>query len=197
MNLRTSLRSRSWGTVLIGLTGLTLLGLAIWFAVEGTRNRSADFRDLVLEDVHGHAVPLSDYLGRPLVLHFFTTWCDQCEAMAPVLSNTSQAMSNEVQIIGVSLDLISDFQLHEGEFKSGERLADVAEFQERHSAGYPVLFDRDGKFAAAFYGHEVPVHVVLDSNLNLLRRFTGKRNEAGLRSILQACLAEDHRRTTL
>ncbi len=179
-------------TIVFGLLCGGLVAFAGWLF--NSESGPPDYGKLTLEDAEGRHVHLSDFGGRPVMLHFFTTWCDQCEAMAPVLTATSETMAKDVRIIGVSLDLVPDFQLDEAKFEPDTRLEEVMQFVKRHDAGYPVLFDRQGKIAAALNGHEVPVHVVFDSEWKVLRRFTGKRNEDGLRSILQACVEEDRKK---
>jgi peroxiredoxin len=39
----------------------------------------------VLADASGAMVSLSDYRGRPLVLHFWATWCPYCKKLQPGL----------------------------------------------------------------------------------------------------------------
>ena len=190
----TTQRSKSLSgyTIVFGLLCGVLVAFAAWLFT--TESGPPDYGKLTLEDAEGRHVHLSDFGGRPVMLHFFTTWCEQCEAMAPVLSTTSETMAKDVQIIGVSLDLTPDFQLDHAKFEPASRLEDVKQFVKRHDAGYPILFDPKGRITAALNGHEVPVHVIFDSKLKVLRRFTGKRNEDGLRSILQACVEEDRKK---
>lgn len=192
-------RTRSRASFLIGMMGSTVLVLSLWYAIgkPGLPVPPPDYRNLVLENAQGESVTLSHFQGRPVMLHFFTTWCDQCEVMAPDLATTSKAMSNEVQIVGVSLDLLPDFQLGDAKFDSESRATEVEQFLKKHNVDYPVLFDRSGKCANALLGHQVPVQVVFGSSTKLLRRFTGVRSREGLRAILKACVEEDREQARL
>lgn len=196
MSLQTDKNTRLPVTLLVGLLALATVGatVAVFFGGPQLRDGRPDYRDLAFVDADGKEVHLSDYKGRPVMLHFFTTWCTQCDAMAPVLKATRKRLGDDLQIVGVSLDLLPDFQLHDAQLDAVARLADVNDFEKRHDVGYPILFDRTGGAAVALNGFEVPVHVVFDSETKLLRRFTGKRTESGFRAILQACLKEDQKR---
>lgn len=189
MNPRSKSVFLSGYTMVFGLLGSVLVAFFLWLF--STESGPPEYGKLTLEDAEGRRVRLSEFGGRPVMLHFFTTWCNQCEAMAPVLAATSETMEEDIQIVGVSLDLLPNFQLHDAKLEPDARMEEVKQFMGRHDAGYPILFDRDGKCAAVLNGHEVPVHVIFDSEWKLLRRFTGERNEDGLRSILQACVKED------
>lgn len=186
-------------SLLFGLLASAALGVAIALLSGEPRLRDGrpDYRDLLLRDADGREVRLGDYQGRPVMLHFFTTWCTQCEAMAPVLATTHKDLGEDLQIVGVSLDLLPDFQLHDAKLDPVARSVVVNDFLKRHDAGYPVLFDRNGDCAVALNGYEVPVHVVFDSDTKLLRRFTGQRTQDGFQAILQACLEEDRERRNL
>jgi len=165
-----------------------LAGIFLWLFLPASG--PPDYGKLTFEDAAGGKVRLSDLADRPVMLHFFTTWCDQCETMAPALATVGATMTNDVRVVGVSLDLIPDFQLDDGTFDPDTRLEDVQRFARRHGSTHPILFDRLGHGAAALNGHEVPVQLIFDAETRLIRRFTGARTEAGLREILRVCLEE-------
>lgn len=182
-----------------GLAVIALLGAGIaWFSRDsGTREGRPDYAHLSLHDAHGNEVRLGDYRGRPVMLHFFTTWCTQCDAMVPAVVATRRVFRDSLQVVGVSLDLLPEFQHHDAKPDAKARLAEVNELLKRHGVDHPVLFDHTGACASALSGHEVPVHVVFDSETRLLRRFAGTRSEEGLQAILEACVQEDRERRTL
>jgi len=41
--------------------------------------------DWTLNDAEGNPVSLSDYRGKPLILHFWATWCPYCTKLQPGL----------------------------------------------------------------------------------------------------------------
>lgn len=80
----------------------------------------ADAPELVLKDLAGNEVKLSDYKGKVVLLNFWATWCAPCRAEIPAfLRLREQYQDRGLEVIGVSLDeeasdVVSDFatQLH-------------------------------------------------------------------------------------
>ena len=182
-------------TIAFALLGALLAGIFIWLFLPGAG--PPDYGKLTFEHEKGGKVRLSDLADRPVMLHFFTTWCDECETMAPAVAAVGSTMTNNLRVIGVSLDLIPDFQLSDGTFDPETRLEDVRRFARRHGFTHPILFDRRGHAAAPLNGYEVPVQTLFDAETRLVRRFTGTRTEAGLRQILTVCLEETRRDSSL
>jgi thiol-disulfide isomerase/thioredoxin len=63
-----------------GLGSLTLYGLE-----QGTRLPQLSFRDS-----RGASVALEDYVGKPLVVNLWATWCPPCRREMPVLANAQR-----------------------------------------------------------------------------------------------------------
>jgi peroxiredoxin len=96
--------------------------------VEGPGGRTAETVDFELADARGgQPVRLSDFRGRPVVVHFFTTWCAPCEAEFQNLNTLARAHADagDLAIVGVALDL------------DGKKLLPV--FLEVRGLNYPVL----------------------------------------------------------
>lgn len=59
--------------------------------------------EFVLPDASGKLISLKDYRGKPLVIHFWATWCPYCKKVQPGL----QALANdykdrEMVLLGIS-----------------------------------------------------------------------------------------------
>lgn len=59
--------------------------------------------DFTLQDSQGKWVSLQDYRGKPLILHFWATWCPYCKKLQPGLEKLAAEFSGDgVTILGVS-----------------------------------------------------------------------------------------------
>jgi cytochrome c biogenesis protein CcmG/thiol:disulfide interchange protein DsbE len=58
-----------------------------------------------LKDMSGNVVDSSDFLGKPTVINFFTTWCPPCiEEMPGLVDVYNKYKDNGFELLGISLD---------------------------------------------------------------------------------------------
>lgn len=96
--------------------------------------------DLTLPDAQGTPRKLSAWLGRPLIINFWATWCEPCRREIPLLERLlHQAASRGgktsagLEVIGIAVD---------------DRDA-VLKYMHRMGVDYPILIGgEDGGFAA-------------------------------------------------
>lgn len=101
-----------------------------------------------LLDTAGEIVELSSLRGRPVLLHFWTTWCLECAVDLPVMQDLSGQYGEDLQVIGVDV---------------GEPAGRVDAAAERHGARYPMLLDRDELVARAYGVSTYPATFVIDA----------------------------------
>jgi thiol-disulfide isomerase/thioredoxin len=90
--------------------------------------------DLTLPDVKGVEKSLRDYLGRPVIINFWATWCGPCRREIPLLQQLRQTYRGErLEVVGIAVD-----------FKAA-----VAQYLRKTPISYPVLVGEDQGYAAA------------------------------------------------
>jgi peroxiredoxin len=107
--------------------------------------------DFYLDGISDTAIHLSDKQGNPVVVSFFTTWCDNCRVQMPVLVDAAVNLPN-VTFMAVNLQ---------------EAAAPVEQFAADYGATFAVLLDRDGEVAASWKvggpGQPLPATFFIDT----------------------------------
>lgn len=60
--------------------------------------------ELVFTGLDGEPVPVSQYIGRPIVMEVWATWCSKCQKSRSVLSGISDEINELGTVIAVSVD---------------------------------------------------------------------------------------------
>ena len=107
--------------------------------------------DAELETLEGEAVSLLDYVepGKPTLIEFWASWCEQCEALQPQLDAVQARYGDEVNVVAVAV----------GVSQSPRR---VRRHLEDHDPGYPFLFDARGNAVRAYNASTTSIIVMLD-----------------------------------
>lgn len=59
----------------------------------------------MLNDAQGNEYNLADYHGRPLIIHFWATWCPYCKKLQPGLEKLKlEYQDTDLAILGVSFN---------------------------------------------------------------------------------------------
>ncbi|HCK59595.1 MAG TPA: hypothetical protein DHW11_00105 [Gemmatimonadetes bacterium] len=106
-----------------------------------------------LEDLEGNAVSLLDYVeaGKPAVLEFWATWCEQCEALQPQFDELQARYGEQVSVVAIAVGVSQSVR------RVKRHIAD-------HDPGYPYLFDKRGAAVRAYNATTTSIVVVLDSD---------------------------------
>jgi cytochrome c biogenesis protein CcmG/thiol:disulfide interchange protein DsbE len=122
---------------------------------------------------------LSDYKGKVVVLDFYATWCEPCQAETPRLVELQrQYTAQGLQVIGLNVG---------GE----EDREQVPKFAKQFGIQYPLAFP-DDELADGYLGdnQNIPQALVFDRNGNLVKRFVGYSESSGaeLERVVKASL---------
>jgi thiol-disulfide isomerase/thioredoxin len=90
--------------------------------------------DLSMPDLTGQQKSLRDYLGHPLIVNFWATWCGPCRREIPLLQQLRATYRHDgLEIVGIAVD-----------FQKA-----VADFVAKTPISYPLLIGEDQGMAAA------------------------------------------------
>lgn len=61
--------------------------------------------DFTLADPQGKMHSLAEYNGKPLILHFWATWCPYCKKLQPGLDSIADTYEDtDLQVLGISFN---------------------------------------------------------------------------------------------
>jgi cytochrome c biogenesis protein CcmG, thiol:disulfide interchange protein DsbE len=131
-----------------------LLALLVWKVVAEERGAEPiavgdPAPDFTLPRLDGSGeLSLASLRGQPVVLNFWASWCDPCEAEAPELEATWQRYRDRgLVVVGVNFNDLSD---------------DAKRFARKNRMTFPLVRDRAGNTITRYRGYGVPVTYVID-----------------------------------
>jgi thiol-disulfide isomerase/thioredoxin len=117
-------------------------------------SQSAKAPHLVLKDLKGRTVRLSDFKGKTVLLNFWATWCIPCRAEIPQLVKwQKQYKSKGLQIVGIT-------------FPPTNR-ARVDAFAHSNKMNYPILFGSKATKHLFSNSEALPISVIIDKDGNI------------------------------
>jgi thiol-disulfide isomerase/thioredoxin len=111
---------------------------------------------LELPDLEGHLHSLRSFVGGPLILNFWATWCEPCRREIPLLQELRRTHRREhLEIVGIAIDMPQAVQ----------------DYVHRRPIDYPLLVgEKQGLAAAEQFGMEpvLPFSVFADAKGRIL-----------------------------
>lgn len=126
--------------------------------------------DFVVEDADGNEVKLSDFLGKPMVVNFWASWCGPCKSEMPEFDEAYAEYGDQVQFVMVNLT--------DG---SRETMKDAMTYIEENGYSFPVYYDTKLSAAIAYGVSSVPVTYFIDAQGNGIAQARGALDGATLR----------------
>ena len=124
---------------------------------------------LDLISLDGKTVNLADYLGKPLVINFWASWCPPCKDELSLLQTTYSENRADVEFIGINM----------AESESAAR--DVVD---GFGLSYLILMDGESKAAETLFIQALPTTLFFDAEGQLLSRHIGLLDKSLLENYL-------------
>ncbi|MBQ7801535.1 MAG: TlpA family protein disulfide reductase [Oscillospiraceae bacterium] len=129
---------------------------------EATEPEKAYAPDFMVVDAEGNEVKLSDFVGKPVLLNFWASWCGPCKSEMPELEEAYQEWQDEIQFLMVNLT--------DGSY---ETLESAQEFLAGTDYTFPVYFDTASEAANAYGVSSIPTTWFIDAEGVLVARYVG------------------------
>ena len=131
-------------------------------APEETEPPKVEAPDFTAVDADGTEVKLSDYVGKPIVLNFWASWCSPCKSEMPEFNAAWEELDGEVQFLMVNMT--------DG---ARETVESAREYVEGEGFTFPVLFDTKSEAAIAYSAYSLPTTYFIDAEGYVTARAVG------------------------
>lgn len=121
--------------------------------------------DITVYDAEGNEVKLSDYLGKPIVLNFWASWCGPCKMEMPEFHQKYLELGDQVQFLMINLT--------DG---SRETVEDASAFIAQQQYTFPVFYDTHFSADAAYGVYSIPTTFFIDADGYAIAQATGAIN---------------------
>lgn len=125
--------------------------------------------DFTVYDKDGNPVRLADYIGKPVVLNCWASWCGPCQMEMPDFEEKYKELGENIQFLMVNMT--------DG---SRETVDSAAGFIADKGYTFPVFYDTDQDVAMTYGVYSLPTTFFIDAQGHAVAQATGAIDSATL-----------------
>ena len=129
---------------------------------ETTEEAKLSAPDFTVYDAEGLEVRLSEFIGKPIVLNFWASWCGPCQSEMPDFNEKAQTLEGQVQFLMINMT--------DG---NRETVQTATDFVAGMGYTFPVYFDTTAQAATVYSAYSLPTTYFIDADGYIVAQASG------------------------
>ena len=128
---------------------------------ETEENQKTLAPDFTVYDADGNQVKLHDFIGKPIVLNFWASWCGPCQMEMPDFHEKYLELGDSINFLMVNMTT------------GRETLESAKKFIAEKEYTFPVFYDTKSDAAATYGAYSLPTTYFIDAEGYAVAQATG------------------------